>query len=463
MSKRQIIFLILLVAAFALLYCYKMGAPPLFEEDEAKITEEAREILTTGDWVTLHLNGQPWFHKPPLYMWLTAATFAFFGVTEFTARIWSVLFSLGSILVTFFIGRILYDEETAELAGIVLGSSLLFIVLGRTAFVDGALTFFIALSILLFLIGYKQENKKYCLMLSAASMALATMAKGPLGIILPGLSILIYLLIRRDLDFFRSGLKEMIWSLIIYIVIAGPWWAAETMFFGTRFLHDLFGDFMVGIYTSTFQKHSGPIYFYILVILAGMLPWSFHVLSGVWQAFKKDERASSLLLISWSVVVLVIFSTAKTKVPGYILPIFPALSLLAARSYSKGKIAPRLVALPLLISVIFVMAASEFILPAAEIYFPSRMLAAEVNKRVAGDSVTYYNYRTWFRASLVFYLKKELIAIKDGKDLLKILKSGKKAVIFTDIKTYDKNAKELLPLTNFVSIKGDLVAFARVP
>jgi 4-amino-4-deoxy-L-arabinose transferase-like glycosyltransferase len=458
MSRKRVIFLILLVCAFALLFTYKIGSPPLFEEDEAKITEEAREILVTGDWTTLHLNFKPWFHKPPLYMWLTAATFAVLGVSEFTARIWSALFSLGSILTVFFIARILYDEATAGLSAIVLGSSLFFIALSRAAFVDTGLTFFISLSILFFLVAYREEKKRYFLLFSALAMALATMTKGPLGIILPSATIFFYLILERNLKFLLHNIKEILLSIIIYCAAALPWWIAETMLYGKTFLHDLFGDFMVGIYTSTFQKHAGPVYFYVLVILIGMLPWTFHVFRGTYEAFKKDERDRSLLLIAWAAVVFIIFSTAKTKVPGYILPIFPALAILAARSYMKSRLAPRLIVLPLLVSVVFVIAATEFILPAAETYFPSRRLVAEVSKSTAGKDVTYFSYKTWFRASLVFYTRQKLTAIEDSGGLKTVLGGKDKVVIFTDEKAYAKISDRVTPLVSFMRKSGELIA-----
>lgn len=331
MNKKTIIFIALLVLAFGLLFSYKAGVPSLFDDDEAKIAEQAREAVVTGDWVTLHFNFGPWFHKPPLYQWLTAGLFLVFGPSELMVRIWSMIFGIGSMLTTYLIARRLYDERVAGLSSIILGSSLLFLSLSRTGFVDTALTFFLALAILFFLIGY-QDKKDAFIALSGAAAAFAILSKGPLGIILSGGAMGLYLLFRGDIAFFSRQIKGVLLGLLLCALIAPPWWIAQFVIHGSAFIEGMFGRYMIGIYTSTFEAHSGPIYFYVFVILFGMLPWSMFVLRGLVKALSREERERSLMLLCWAGLVFVLFSLAKTKVFGYILPLFPPLSILGARA-----------------------------------------------------------------------------------------------------------------------------------
>jgi len=466
MDRKQIIFLVLLIAFLGGLFLYKIAEPALFEEDEAKITEEAREILVTGDWLTLHLNLEPWFHKPPLYMWCTAVTFKLFAMNEFTARVWSAIFAIGACVATFFLGRMIFEFAVGGFSAIMLGTSLLFVCLSRAAFVDTPLTFFITLSMLFFLKAY--EEKSFLLPLSALSMALAVMSKGPIGVILPGISIFVYLMFKKELGYVVRNIWQVVLSLFVFLLVATPWWIAEYLMWGKTFIGDLFGDYMVGIYTSTFQRHAGPFYFYVIVILLGMLPWSINVIAGIVNGAKKENLDKTLFLLVWAAVVFVIFSTAKTKVPGYILPIFPPLSILAAMSFDSWKTRAGRMALPvltalMLVSVVFVIIASEFILPKfEEQYNPSRIVANEIKKDVKDwDTVKYYDYKTWFRASLVFYLERQVVHIKNAKELGKVLAGKDEAVIFTDTRAYEKIKKEIAPYVKDVKTKGEIVALIK--
>jgi uncharacterized protein (TIGR03663 family) len=527
MNKKQAIFLVLLVVFFGLLFCHKMGEPSLFEEDEARITEVAREILVTGKWIDVQHNFEPWFHKPPLYPWLTAVAFMVFGISEFTARIWAALFSLGAIVSTFFIAKLIYGKTVAGLSSMILGSSLLVTVLGRAGFVDSGLMFFTAASMLFFLIAYRNESRKSLLLLSALSAALGTLTKGPLGIILPGASIFLYLLVRKDLGFFSRYLREFILSIAVYAAVATPWWIAETVIHGGAFLSGLLGQYMIGIYSTTFQKHSGPFYFYIIVLLVGMIPWSVHTIYGLFRAIKKEERDQSLLFLIWTAVVFVIFSTAQTKVPGYILPIFPPLSIITAKSL-KGilfegsrkvklltfgglvalilllflaaalstvpaeqlqylvmlrwlflsflilsvvsltivnirKVAPLAIIPLLLVSVVFVIMASEVILPAFEVYHPARLLVADVRKIVPeNDEIEYYNYKTWFRSSLVFYTKSKITMVDEKDKIISLLRGKDKIVVYTDENLYGMIKGDLPGNTRTIAKQGDLVALTNV-
>jgi len=526
MDRYTKIFLVLLVVAFGLLFSFKMGAPALFEDDEGRITEVAREILVTGKWIDLQFNYEPWFHKPPLYPWLTAVTFFVFGISEFTARIWAALFGLGTLIVTYFLGRSIYDEAAGGLAAIMTGSSLLFLSLSRAGFVDTGLTFFVALSVLLFHMGYSDERRKGLLILSALAMALGTLVKGPLGLLLPGGSIFIYILCKKDFGFFARYFREIGLGALVYFAAASPWWIAETIIHGGAFLEGLFGQYMLGIYSTAFQKHSGPIYFYIIVILVGMMPWSVHAAIGLYRSLRSGERDRALLLLILSAVVFAVFSLAQTKIPGYILPIFPPLTIIAA-GYLKGDLAsgspvnrssfavllgltvifflaslfvrvpeeylvftvafrwmtfifavlsaaafalvnirnyaPLAVVPLLLMSVTYLVFASEIIIPAFEYYKPVKRMAEEVREYLpSGYEADYYNYKTWYRSSLPFYMKARVTHVDDVNEMKRILKGKRGAVFFTDTKIFNDVRRSLPPGSVRIDTEADLVSFTNV-
>ncbi|MFA5880030.1 MAG: glycosyltransferase family 39 protein [Candidatus Margulisiibacteriota bacterium] len=329
LDKKNILFLLLLVF-FSVLFLYKIGVPSVFEEDEAKMAEISREILVTNKFIDIQHNFSPNFHKPPLYNWVTVAAFNVFGMNEFSVRLGAALFGLGTIMLTFFLAGLIFDKKIALLSSFILGSSILFLSLNRVGLVDTGLTFFVSLTFLLFLISYLNKKRKAILILTGFTMALGFLTKGPLGLILPATTIFCYLLYKKDFFYFKYYFKEIFFAFLIFLVVGLPWWIFEYMIHGNLFLQGLFGKFMFGIYFNEFQKHAEPIYFYLIVLLIGMLPWSFHSFYSLLISFKKEFRNKAIFFLIWFFIVFVLFSLAKTKIPSYILPLFPPLAIISA-------------------------------------------------------------------------------------------------------------------------------------
>lgn len=534
MTKKNWFFLIFLLLFFGSLYFFKIGVPSLFEEDEAKITEIAREITVTHQWINLQHNFEPSFHKPPLYTWLTAATFNVWKTNETAARLWAGVFGIFTILIVYFLGKNIYNDAVGKIAAIITGTSLLFIGLSRTGFVDTALTCFVSLTILWFLIGYQNPSKRYFLILAGLSSALGMLSKGPLGIILPGATIFLYLLLQKDLKFLIRYFKPICLGGILFLAVASPWWILETVLHGKTFLYALFGKYTVGIYTTPFQEHGEPFYFYLIVLFLGCLPWTFYTIYGFITAFYKKERSQSLLFLLWVGVVFILFSSATTKIPGYILPLLPALAILTSRGIEKLyqpntqnnillkillpglvavlmgallsasffiKLDPQFMAilrptqvmligwivlsicaiiggflrspkdnipngtyaiLPFLgIAIIFVITAAYQILPFYEHYKPSKYIANTTKKLLPmPESATYYRYNVWQLSSLIFYTRHPISLLNTEQEVLNVLNSAQKSVIFMNTESYQQLKNKLPENTHYLACEKELTSIS---
>jgi len=312
-----VLILIILLAAF--LYFFQLGAPTVWDNDEGQMLGSSLEMVKSGEYLTPHLNSQIYFHKPPLYAWLTALVFKLFGFTEFWGRFWAAVFGIAGVYLTYLFAKSLYNERTGLISALIIAVSPLYIVLSRMALVDIVLTFFITLSIYFFYLGYKSPIDKKWFYFMYLAMGLGTMTKGPLGILVPVLAIGLFLIIERKLSFIKE--MAIVKGLALYLLVASPWFIIETIREGSYFLKIIFGQFLFSIYMSPMQQHPGPVYYYLFVILLGFIPWSGLFVSAI---FKKPNY----LLLSLFLVMLAIFSTASTKVPGYFLPAFPAMAII---------------------------------------------------------------------------------------------------------------------------------------
>jgi len=303
------------VAGSLLLNLIALGASPLWDQDETKYAQVAREILWTGDWVTLHWNGQPWFVHPPLYFWLVAATARVWGLTEFTARVWSAVFGAGAVALTALLGRAWFSPRAGWLAGLVLATTLQWFAQSRMAVFDSVLVFWMLGALLGFWEGYRGRRAGY--LAAFACAGLGTLTKGPVAAVVPGLVAFLYLAGRREL----RRLREVPWAagLAVYAVLGLGWYAAGTLQHGEPFLRSVLGYYTVHRFVGVVENQSGPVWYYVPVLLVGGLPWNAFWLS--WPQLVR--RGTQPLPLLWCAVVFAFFSAAGTKLPNYVLGFYP--------------------------------------------------------------------------------------------------------------------------------------------
>ncbi len=330
-------YLIALAALCAVVFFYGLGRLPLIGPDEPRYAEVAREMYATGDWVTPRLGGIKWFEKPALTYWLSSAGYALLGENEFGARFGvAVIAAVGALLLYLF-GRRAHSARFGYLSAAALVTCGLWPGFARGATFDLPLTVAIEMALFSFFFWDNKEaklGKDRLWYVFCFALGLATLAKGLVGIVLPLAVIAPYLVLTRN---WKASLKPRLLAIgaFIFLATTAIWYAPVIAQNGREFIDEFFIGHHFQRYLSNKYKHPQPGYFFLLVVFAGSFPWSFCLLSGAWRALKRwRERADDrlgLFLWLWVIVPIVFFSFSGSKLPGYILPVFPAVALIVGK------------------------------------------------------------------------------------------------------------------------------------
>ena len=346
-------FIFILIVICCLVFVYKVGDRDLWAPDEDEYAQMSREMIRTGNWIFPTVNGQPWTVKPVLYNWLVSAISLPFGdVNEFRARIFSALSAIGTVLTTYFIGRLIFSAPVGFLSALILATSILFVHHGRWAQTYVMSTFFATLAIFLFIRGYRIPEKRtasYLMMYAAVGLGVLTM--GPVNLAIPALVVFFYLVFSKDLIHIKK--MKLGWGILVFLAIALPWYIAVSLQGGYAF--DLIIWTNLSRYFSTGVGHARPVYYYLLNIPWGFFPWSIYLPGAFLLAFSarsKDDKTAVRLLLVWIFSLLLFFSFSKGKRPQYVLSMYPALALLVgylgdrAVSLWKDKFYRRSISIP---------------------------------------------------------------------------------------------------------------------
>ncbi|MBD3880737.1 glycosyltransferase family 39 protein [Phormidium tenue FACHB-886] len=353
-------------------FWWHLGSIGLVDETEPLFAEAARQMTVTGDWITPYFNGVTRFDKPPLVYWIMAFAYQTIGVNEWAARFPSAIAATGLAGLGFYVlKRFGFPSPSAGQAGAMLrgaeiphdasslqrwvaafiGSALIAlnpqtIVWARTGVSDMLLSGCMGSALLAFFMGYAQpENPKrqarWYLAFWILS-GLAVLAKGPVGIVLPGLIVLAFLVyvgqlkpVLRELQIIRGGL--------LFLAIAVPWFVLVIQANGEAYINSFFGYHNLERFTQVVNRHSAPWFFYFFVVAIGFAPWSIHLPIAIarlrfWQrrAWQQQPRSSQLGLfaMTWLAVIFGFFTIAVTKLPSYTIPLLPAAAILTALFWS---------------------------------------------------------------------------------------------------------------------------------
>jgi 4-amino-4-deoxy-L-arabinose transferase-like glycosyltransferase len=361
-----------LLLACAVIWFGPIDYRKLAKPDEARYAEISREMVASGDWITPRLNDLKYFEKPPLQYWATAKAFELFGISEGPARLWTALTGFAGILLTYFAGRQLFGRQAGFYAAAVLASSLWYAVLGHINTLDMGLTFFMTLSIFGLLLAQREEatraQQRNWMLLAWAGMALAVLSKGLIGIVLPGAALVLYSLLHLDGRLWtRLHIGK---GLILFLLISAPWFItvsrANPEFAHFFFIHEHFDRF-----AKNEHAREGALYYFVPVLVFGVLPWLGALFPALWRSWKITPGNGlyrfhpNRFLLVWCVFLFVFFSISKSKLPAYLLPIFPSLALLMGQQLETLKTKTlRWHVLPIaLISITLVAAIPLIILP----------------------------------------------------------------------------------------------------
>ena len=318
------------ILCLVILYFWGNGSLSVTAPVEVNYAQTAKEMLSAGDWLSPQIYGNYWYDKPIFFYWELLAAFSAFGVTDFAARFFPALFAAAGLLLTYGFARRLYDERTAFWSAIILGTGVLYAFLAKLILTDMSLFVFFGGTLAAFFLGYHERQQKF-FYIAYACAGLGVLTKGPVGFLLPGLVILVFLLAARDLSALRRICLPT--GLLVFAAVCAPWYIYMYLVHGADFINTFLGIHKV--LRATVSEHAkwNVWYFYIGIYFIGMFPWSFALPLALYRAWRirpsVDTRA--LFLLVWAVVVPVFFQLMATKYPTYSFPAFLPTAILTAR------------------------------------------------------------------------------------------------------------------------------------
>ena len=306
----------------------------LLPSDEGRYAEIAREMLASGDWVTIRYNGVKYFEKPPFQMWMTALAFQAFGIGEWQARLWVALSGALGVVMTAVAARRWFGPRIAILAALVLVAAPAWNLASHFNSLDmglsGALSCVLAAVLIAQHPAASPGQRRRWMWLAWAAMAVALLTKGLIGVVLPGLVLIVYSVAARDFAIWRR--IHLVTGALITLAIASPWFILVSLR-NPEFAHFFFIHEHFERYLTTVHHRTAPWWYFLPQLLIGFLPW-LGLSRAVVGVVRDDPRAPRfrpiILLASWALTIFVFFSFSSSKLPGYIVPIYPALAILAA-------------------------------------------------------------------------------------------------------------------------------------
>jgi 4-amino-4-deoxy-L-arabinose transferase-like glycosyltransferase len=297
----------------------------LWEPDEARYAEVPREMLATGNFIIPHLNYVPYIEKPPLLYWLTSLAFHFLGTNEFAARMVPALSALATVAVVYWFGRRVFDHRCGILASAILITSPMYAAMAQVLTTDMLLTALLTVAFFTLFLQWCEGGRWW--VVSYLAIALAILTKGPIGIVLPALTLMLFLWRQGGL---RNRLTRLhpVPGFLLVLVVALPWFLIMAAKLPGYLEFYVAGEHIRRVFVSGYS-HNQPFYFYLPVILAGTLPWSICSPLLLTDGTRGPARSFCAIAVG---LVLVIFSLARAKLIPYILPAVPLLALLLANS-----------------------------------------------------------------------------------------------------------------------------------
>ena len=317
------------------LYFWGNGALPVTAPVEVNYAQTAKEMLAAGDFLSPQIYGNYWYDKPIFFYWELLAAFSVFGVTDFAARFFPALFAAAGLGLTYAFARRLYDERTAFWSALILGTSVLYSFLAKLILTDLSLFVFFGGTLAAFYIGYRERRRSF-FYIAYACAGLAVLTKGPIGFLLPGLIILVFLIAARDLS--ALGRICLPTGLLVFAAVCAPWYVYMYLVHGADFVNTFLG--IHNVLRATVSEHAqwDVWYFYLGIYVLGMFPWSFALPLALLRAWRVRPvvETRTLFLLVWAIVVPVFFQMMATKYPTYSFPAFLPTAILTARLLAQN-------------------------------------------------------------------------------------------------------------------------------
>lgn len=388
---------LLLLLAIVLGFFVNLQSVPLFDLDEGAFSEATREMLLRGDFISPYLNGVPRFDKPAFIHWLQAASVTLLGWNEFALRLPSALAATAWVLVVYGFARTVRDERTGLIAAIAMATSLEIPLIAKAATADAVLNLFITAALLTAFLYYQRGQRRY-LYLCFALMGFGFLTKGPVAVAVPGAVTLLFYASKGE---WRAWLRAVTnpAGLVLFAALTVPWYMAQYLKQGDAFIAGFFFKHNLSRFQDAMEGHSGSVFYYLPVVLIGVLPYTAVLLKTLAQGktLWRDELRRYLLI--WFLLVLVLFSLSSTKLPHYVVYGYAALYLLMALNFDQlpARIWLFLPPLLLFVAALLLPELIDLALPRIKDDYVVAMLRDHADYFGAG-------YRLFFAAAIVLML-----------------------------------------------------------
>ncbi len=409
--------MLLVIVLVAIAWFHALGQRPLAEPDEGRYAEIPREMVATGDWVTPRLNGFKYFEKPALQYWLTAAGFELFGEQAWVARLWPALLGFIGALWAGFLGLRLYGRKAGYYAFLLTASSLLYFALGHILTLDMSFSAWMALGLGALVLAQRQRDEhpratRNWMLLGWSMLALAVLTKGLAGVVLPGAAVFLYMLWQRDWALLKQ--LHLVKGIALLLLITAPWFLEVSRlnpnFAWFFFVHEHFDR-----YLTTVHHRDAPVWYFVPLFALGGMPWLVSWLRGIVQPFaaRFDGVAhggfdAARLIWVYAAFIFVFFSLGHSKLPAYIVPMFPLLAVLAGRALAaRERLGPDALVLALFGLFLVVTGtqaerfASETITPGMLRAYRDWFFAAGALMLCVGLICWVMDFRPWRKAAVI--------------------------------------------------------------
>jgi len=324
-----------LTLLFVVLF-WRLGTPTFWDPDEAHYAETSREMVATGDWWAPYYNDEPFFDKPVLFHQLQGAAMTLFDDPELAARIVPALAALGLIAVTYWFGAAMISRDVGLVAALILGASPGVFALSRYAILDTLFTLFTfggsaCLSVAAL------RNRPRLQWLGYVGLALGVLVKGPLALVLAGLTFVILIAASPDLRRRLLGLRWM-FGLLLAAALSAPWFVYMYLRFRQDFVNGYALDENIRLFAASRFANQPGFWFYFQILATGLLPWTGllagRMIDDLRLVFGGDRVDSvETMLWAWTIAIVAFFSFSSFKLDHYVFPAAPALCLLCARAW----------------------------------------------------------------------------------------------------------------------------------
>jgi 4-amino-4-deoxy-L-arabinose transferase-like glycosyltransferase len=326
----------------SVLWFVMLGQRDLIDPDEGRYAEISREMVVSGDWTTPRMNDLKYFEKPALQYWMTAISFKIFGFSNTAARLWVALISLLGAIFIAYVTRRLYGHQAGYYAFLTLMSGLMYFLMGHLIALDMSVSVFLAIGIGALVMAQTQRSEPHKLrnwmLLGWVALALAVLSKGLIGIVLPGIAMVGYTLWQRDWKLWTN--LHLGKGLLVFLLITAPWFIKVSMenpeFAHFFFIHEHFERF-----TTDQHGRTEPVWYFLPLLIVGAAPWFGTALQALvkpeFSWLKPTPQVFNAERFMWVYIVglFLFFSAGSSKLPPYILPMFPILAILMGKKLAE--------------------------------------------------------------------------------------------------------------------------------